>query len=568
MIEPRQAEIDAFLAEHFPEPKIENRAGTASNGNGHLSDHEIFEIGLRAKNGDKLRSLLAGNCGGYPSASEAEMALCSLLAFYTQDESQIDRLYRGSKLVRDKWDEKHYGDGATYGERTIEKAISSATEIYSGKAEGDKSLLSLKSRQTEPSKPTLAPEALHGLAGEFIKTIEPYTEADPVAVLITFLVSFGNVIGRFAHFTVEETRHYLNLFAVLVGITSKGRKGLSGSTAGHIFERVDEDWSKHRKKSGLSSGEGLINEVRDERYEERPIKDGGRVTDYERVRVDEGVADKRLLVFEEEFSQGLKTMIREGNILSSIIRQAWDSGSLSPMTKHAPIKATGAHISIIGHITKNELQKYLTETEQCNGYANRLLWFVVERSKKIPNPTGTPRSLLDPLITRLCGAVEFAKTVTHMKRDSETEAVWGEVYNELSEGKEGLVGAITSRGEAQSMRLACIYALLAQSSVVRVEHLNAALALWEYSEGCAQAIFGTLSGDPTVDRILLALEKGPMSETEIRDLFGRHKSGGEIDRALGSLVNLGKAKPGVVVTGGRPKTSWQRCDQSDKSDQR
>jgi hypothetical protein len=428
---------------------------------------------------------------------------------------------------------------------------------------------SLLSQSQIATKPALEPEALHGLAGEFIKTIEPYTEADPVAVLVTFLLSFGNVIGRSAHFTVEETRHYLNLFAVLVGVSSKGRKGLSGSTAGYIFERVDQEWSKHRKKSGLSSGEGLINEVRDERYEERPVKEHGRVTDYERVRVDEGVSDKRLLVFEEEFSQGLKTMVREGNILSPIIRQAWDSGSLSPMTKHAPIKATGAHISILGHITRDELLRHLTDTEQCNGYGNRFLWFVVERSKKISNPTGTPQPLLDPLIDRLQDAVEFAKTVNHIKRDQEAEAVWAEVYDTLSEGKDGLVGAITSRGEAQTMRLACLYALLDESNLVRVEHLNAALALWAYSERCAQAIFGDLSGDPVADRILAAItEQGEISETEIRDLFGRHKSSSEIDTALAALTRHGKAKPRVIETGGRPRTAWMLCDKSDQSDQR
>ncbi len=134
-LDSRQAEIDAFLAEYFPEPKIEKGAGATANGNGHLSDHEIIEIGFKAKNGDKLRSLLDGNLNGYPSASEAELALCALLAFYTRDASQVDRLYRGSKLYREKWDTKHYGDGATYGRATIEKAISGATETYSAKAE-------------------------------------------------------------------------------------------------------------------------------------------------------------------------------------------------------------------------------------------------------------------------------------------------------------------------------------------------------------------------------------------------------------------------------------------------
>jgi hypothetical protein len=95
-------------------------------------------------------------------------------------------------------------------------------------------------------------------------------------------------------------------------------------------------------------------------------------------------------------------MTREGNILSITLRQAWDGDTLSPMTKHSPIKATGAHVSVIGHITREELLRHLTETEQCNGHANRFLWFLVERSQSIPNPTGTPKELLDPLIERLC----------------------------------------------------------------------------------------------------------------------------------------------------------------------
>lgn len=225
------------------------------------------------------------------------------------------------------------------------------------------------------------------------------------------------------------------------------------------------------------------------------------------------------------------------------------------MTKHTPIKATGAHISILGHITRDELLRHLTDTEQCNGYGNRFLWFVVERSKKISNPIGTPKSLLDPLIERLCDAADFAKTINHMKRDEEAEAVWSDVYDALSEGKEGLVGAITSRGEAQTMRLACLYALLDKFILVRVEHLNAALALWAYSEKCAQAIFGELSGNRVADRILSAItEQGGISETEIRDLFGRHKSSGEIDNALGLLIRHGKAKPRMIETAGRPKT--------------
>jgi hypothetical protein len=154
--------------------------------------------------------------------------------------------------------------------------------------------------------PSLEPEALQGLAGKFVNAIEPHTEADPVAILITFLVSFGNLIGKSAHFTVEETRHCLKFIRRSCWLEQQRKKGLSTSTTGYIFTCVNDEWSKHRKRSGLSSGEGLINEVRDERYEERPIKEHGRVAGYEHVRVDAGVSDKRCLSWNRNFHRDSK----------------------------------------------------------------------------------------------------------------------------------------------------------------------------------------------------------------------------------------------------------------------
>ena len=62
-----------------------------------------------------------------------------------------------------------------------------------------------------------APIAFHGLAGDFVRVIEPHSEADPVALLVQTLAFFGNVIGRGPYFPVEGDRHGLNLFVVLVG---------------------------------------------------------------------------------------------------------------------------------------------------------------------------------------------------------------------------------------------------------------------------------------------------------------------------------------------------------------
>jgi hypothetical protein len=96
-----------------------------------------------------------------------------------------------------------------------------------------------------------APEAYHGLTGEIVRALEPQTEADPVALLLQILVAFGNVIGRQAHFRVESDLHYLNLFGVVAGETSKARKGTSWDAR--------DGFSNESKAngSGVASSEGF-----------------------------------------------------------------------------------------------------------------------------------------------------------------------------------------------------------------------------------------------------------------------------------------------------------------------
>ena len=80
----------------------------------------------------KYHALMQGNwqSQGYGSHSEADLGLISLLCFWTQDARHLDAIFRQSGLYRPKWDEKHRGDGATYGEMTIEAALSQPRETY------------------------------------------------------------------------------------------------------------------------------------------------------------------------------------------------------------------------------------------------------------------------------------------------------------------------------------------------------------------------------------------------------------------------------------------------------
>lgn len=418
------------------------------------------------------------------------------------------------------------------------------------------------------------PAAYHGLAGDVVRTIEPHSEADRHAVLVQFLVAFGNAVGRCAGFEAEATFHATNLFAVIVGPTSKARKGSSWSQASRPVALADATWPL-RIVSGLSSGEGLIQAVRDPvetrrkaRKSEREEADAeGYVTEL----TDEGETDKRALAFEAEFASVLRVMRRDGSTLSAVIRQSWESDRLRTLTRNSPLRATGAHISIVGHISQEELRRELLTTDAASGFANRFLLACASRSKQLPEGGSLTDGDWQKIVPGIRAALRFAGTAGTLRRDDEARELWAQVYGRLSEGRPGLFGAVTSRSEAQVMRLAVIYALLDCSPTVRAVHLRAALALWRYCSDSARYLFGHALGDETADALLAALRpRGPegLTRTQIRDHFGRNKGAADIERALSLLASLGLAERAERSTGGRPAEVWRATngESYDKND--
>jgi len=201
----------------------------------------------------------------------------------------------------------------------------------------------------------------------------------------------------------------------------------------------------------------------------------------------------------------------------------------------------------------------LDETHKANGFANRFLWARVQRSKELPEGAAVPQEASDRLAERLRQAVDFARHSGIVTRDESARELWARVYGPLSAGRPGLTGAILSRAEAQVLRLSILYALLDCSFTVKIAHLKAALAVWEYCEASAAAIFGSRLGDPVADRILDALRaagaKG-MTDTDIYELFGRNRSAKERERALALLKDLKLVRSETSATAGAPRTTW------------
>jgi hypothetical protein len=383
-----------------------------------------------------------------------------------------------------------------------------------------------------------APGAYYGLAGDIVGAIAPHTEADPVAVLVQLLVACGALIGRGAWYRAEATRHHPAEFVVLVGESSLARKGSSYDHVEQLLGEVDPDFSS-RMENGLSSGEGLVWSLRD--------RDGN----------DAGASDRRLLVTEPEFARVLGG--RELSSLSPVLRQAWDGRRLGLLTRNSPVRASEAHLAVIGHITATELRHCSTTLTLANGFLNRFLFVACRRMRLLPeggdeNPLGNTG-----LKDRLAQALEHASRAGQLSLHSDAKGHWRDTYKEMSKrSMEGVTGALTARAEAHSIRLALIYALLDGASSIRVEHLQAAFALWEYAARSAEWALGDATGDPLAEQLHRTLLDNPagLKLTQLHESLGRNRPAAQIREALEALEQTGRAERRTTQTGGRPAEIW------------
>jgi hypothetical protein len=390
--------------------------------------------------------------------------------------------------------------------------------------------------EDEPPWPTLDPAALHGLAGDAVRLLEPHTEADPAGLLVCLLAAFGNAVGPGPHAIADAAAHPARLNAVLVGETARSRKGTAQANVDKVMALADPGWFANHLPGGLGSGEGLIATVSDANQEESP--------------------DKRVLVVEPEFARVLAVAGREGNTLSAILRQAWDSGNLRVVTRKNPLRASGAHISVIAHITVEELVRSLTKTEMANGFANRFLFVLVRRSKLLPRGGSLDPAALDHLAVQVAAAIKRAQGIHLLRRSPAAEDLWETAYRGFADAPAGLAATVTARPEANTLRLSVAYALLDGSDVIQLDHLEAALAVWRYCEQSASYVFGDALGDEVADRLLEAVrsagEQG-LDGTEQRDLFSRHAGGKRLETARALLERRDLIVTQTEETGGRPR---------------
>lgn len=403
--------------------------------------------------------------------------------------------------------------------------------------------------------PKLGPAALHGLAGRLVATIGPHSEADPVALLMSLLTAFGAAVGAGPRAVADGADHPARLFTVLVGATSRGRKGTAWAQVRRIMAVADPYFTDQRILGGLASGEGLVAAVSDG-YEDR---DGDMVG---------AVEDKRTLILEPEYARVLKVCARESLTLSALLRDAWDRGNLRVMTRKDPLRATGAHIAMVGHVTTDELRRTFLESEAANGFGNRFLFAAVRRSKRLPAGGNLDDEQVHELGKEVAHTLALARKVGILRRTAAAEELWEAIYNTIDDEVDGMVGALSARAEAQMLRLSVLYALLDGSHVIDLHHLQAAEAVWNYAEATVSMIYGDSSCDEVVDKLLPAIRRAGaagLDRQEQRDVFSRNVSADRLALAREWLERKGLVVTTEEETGGRPRHVSRAVDSTQQT---
>jgi hypothetical protein len=377
--------------------------------------------------------------------------------------------------------------------------------------------------------------AYHGLAGEILRVLEPETEADPAAILFTLLAGVGNIAGRMVRSRVQDDEHPARLFVAVVGATSTGAKGTSWATVRPLLRATEENWFQDRVLNGFGSGEAVIAELAPQTSD--PESEPKQV-------------DPRLLVFDPEFARVLTVNQRDGSTQSMILRAAWDGGRLAVRRSRSRLVAPDSHLSIVGHITPEELRARLTETDCTSGFANRFLFTLSRRSKKLPSGGFVEPAIIGDFAKRLHKVTKARPRV--LSRTAAADQLWDKLYLQEPE-RDGIVGALTARSHAQRLRLSVAYAILDGADVIGVDHLRAAEACWRYSVESIEHLFGATFGDDIADRVIEALRNSypvGLDREDLRALFNRHVTAARLTAAIDRLERRGLAMRERVPSAG------------------
>ena len=347
-----------------------------------------------------------------------------------------------------------------------------------------------------------------------------------------------------ARASADAVEHPARLNVVLVGATSKARKGTAQAQVRRVMALADSDFIEHRVLNGFGSGEAIVDAV----------ASGG---------------DPRLLILEPEWGRLLSVAHSDGSTISPLLREAWDGSRLAIRTRKASAVASGAHIAVVGHVTPDELRSKLTDVEVANGFANRHLFAMVRRSKLLPSGGNLDESIVNTLGRKVGSRLDAARKVGTLQRSHQAAQWWdNELYPTMAYDDPGGLVEQWSPGGAQVLRLYKATALTARVAgrSRATPPLKTHWAVLAVPRASVVAIFGDCTGNPVADKVLEAVRTAGAQGLTTDDLYrvlGRHVSAERRKAATDLLARRGLIEVRTVGTRGRSATVFVSCEESE-----
>lgn len=370
-----------------------------------LDDSQLLELARQAENGAKFSRLFAGDTNGHPSASEADLALCSMLAFWTgRDASAIDRLFRQSGLMRDKWDERHSGDGDTYGQMTVAKALELTSEIYEPSPAG---AIIHKGKVIAGAEATAKAIEAPELAAEFFQEAQRFPQLPDSAQIPAENALQAGWLDDYIEFSREEspaawdTYHeacglwllstlaarriavrptltvtiWPNQFIALVGVSTLWRKSTTANVARHVLKAVGAGAMVYPY---ISTAENLISIM-------RPPRSTGKgweaLSDDERAEHLEAWRWAHIKgLYVDELGVRIHSILNRRGVYAGLYQLLLQAGRGEPLGQHTlgrGLEATEhGYLTLLGSMTPANLNKMGAEDSElwADGFFSRFVF--------------------------------------------------------------------------------------------------------------------------------------------------------------------------------------------------
>lgn len=517
-IEHRQNEINEIHREIFGQEKKPEPSPTQVKMSLSLTDEEILSKARQARNGSKFDELYAGNISGYPSPSEADLALISLLAFYVQDSNTLDRLFRSSGLMRDKWD-RSVGQGKTYGQSTIEKALSGVRETYQGpQLRGEVKGPNNSEHEQEPLNTSTNAlefpfEIMNGVAGEFARVYSSVLEVPEHFFFMSFLTCLGIILSDRIKLNTElETQS--RFFLLLLGESADDRKSTAiNKTIKFFMDLMTE--AEFPVCWGVGSAEGLQKRL------------GG-----------ENSSDpKKLLLCFDEFKSFVSKCKIEASVLLPCINTLFESNRYESQTKKTDIRLENAHLSILAASTIQTYERTWDSSFTDIGFNNRLFLVPGSGQKKFSFPEKIAESEKTRVKNLLVSTLKKFSEHPGLDITPEGRALYNDWYM-------GLERSIHSkRLDTYAIRFMTVLTVNEQKNMIDEDIVLKVTQLMDWQLK-VRRLYDPIDADNVIakleEKIRRTLELGPKKDRQLKQAVHAHRVGlGLFDMAK---RNLEKAK--------------------------